>query len=156
MSTSQIVDLSRKQAILGLEERLLKQAAVLYKCGFKSISAAQMAAVGERVCTEPTISKARNGVGKFLCKQIDKLTKKEKDESWRTPLQSGSKQRCLGEELKSWLADEKYLPAPKESYDDSVRLTALRRFWSYLHAMYRYEKVFKEVMWLDHTQTEKR
>jgi len=140
---------NRKRCLLKIEDDLLDKARKLYNQGFCStkpgqprISAAQMAAVEERIQTAVSFNDAVNNVNKFLSKQLQKLKAREertgKAESWQQP--SGTKDKLpLGEILKNYIDQQSYLP-PNSKLDEISRLDLLRRFWSYFHGLYRYER----------------
>jgi hypothetical protein len=136
-------------AFLAGEAELLRQAREFFQLTSNSqeklpVAPAQMAAVGERLQTAHSLQDAQERVEKFLSHQLQKLVGKET--SWRTPvtLPDGSAS-TLGEILRDWMRDEKYLP-PDPVSPHLDRLAALRRFWNYIVGQYGYQQTFKEVM----------
>lgn len=146
-----------KKTLLASEDHLLQQARHLYQCGFRppapgrpGISAAQMAAVDEKLQSAATRADALKNIGWFLNNQQEKL-KKRRDrtgqaESWLLPGKTEDRQ-ALGDILSTWLTDEnRYLPPgikPSREYD---RLALLRRFWSYFYNLYRYDRIWETSM----------
>lgn len=154
MATTLKDAINRKRWLLENEDALLDKARKLYKQGFcptrpkqPRISAAQMAAVEERIQIAVSFNDAVDNVNKFLSKQLQKLRAREertgKAESWQQP--SETEDKPLGEILKNYIAQQSYLP-PNSKLDEISRLDLLRRFWSYFHGLYRYERKLNSPM----------
>ncbi len=143
-------------ALANLEDMIIKRARTLYLMGFApgphshaAISAAQMAAVGERIRTMENLERAKQTVGKFLSEQIEKLQRKAEHSSrpptsWATLPQTGGGKMTLGDTLKQWIVEEKYLGDTIPTGLD--RLQALRRFWERFHGLYRYHAEIGQMM----------
>jgi|LGOV01.1.fsa_nt_gb hypothetical protein len=148
------VALRQKAAFLKAEEHLLERARVFYKMAFtpRNLTPSQMAAVGDLLRSSNSIKEAQYKIDKFLNKQIKKLKAKEersgKPGSWQTPLRNEVSGTPLGEILKEWIRDQKYLegcPGPDEIH----RLSSMRRFWNYVYGQYCYEKALGKGMPLE-------
>jgi hypothetical protein len=135
-----------KGALLAAEDPLLQQAQQLYRHGFHppaprraGISAAQMAAIEEKIQRAKTATKASGEIRKFLKNQLQKLEARQertgKAESWLR-LSLIEKEKPLGDVMIDWIGKRcaDTLPEPE-------RLPQLRRFWTYFHGLYRYERV---------------
>ena len=72
------IALVRRKAKLQLEDHLLLRAAALYRQGFHSLSAAQMAAVSQHLQTAPDHAKAKKSLKDFLKKQIGRASCRER------------------------------------------------------------------------------
>lgn len=139
-------------ALIGIGEHLLARAQDLHRLGLsvRNLRPSQMAAVGELVRAAPSWKEATEQVDAFLARQLEKLrTRAEREgraSSWlappRPPAEPGID--SLGEALRRWLAEERYLPAERPAGLD--RLAALRRFWGYVHGMYRYGRETEQEM----------
>jgi hypothetical protein len=130
-------------ALAGQEEHILAQAQRLYQMGemAAAVSPSQMAAVEERIRCADNHSRAVAAVTEFITGQIEKLRAREQREnrrvSWLRRPGTGAEADSLGEELLLWLREERYLTGKVPEGLD--RLAALRRFWSRLHGLFRYE-----------------
>jgi len=146
-------------ALAELEETILTRVRTLYLMGFAPgahsqdvISAAQMAAVGERIRTAENFERAKWIIGKFLSEQVEKLKRKaerrsKSPTSWATSPQTGGGEATLGDTLKQWIVEEKYLGDKHPAGLD--RLQALRCFWERFHGFYRYQAVIGQMMPLE-------
>jgi hypothetical protein len=140
------IALVRRKAKLQLEDHLLLRAAALYRQGFHSLSAAQMAAVSQHLQTAPDHAKAKKSLKDFLKKQLEKLEDGEgvwRPESWGKPVETGEA-RSLGETLMDCISHERYLEGNPPGVSEVDRLTALRFFWAGVHTLYRYCQAFPE------------
>jgi hypothetical protein len=116
-----------------------------------------MAAVGDHILRAPSLAQAQDRVKSFLSKQLDKLTAQAertgKPTSWALTPETGTGEKTLGQTLIRWIVEEKYLEG-KEAPKDLDRLEALRRFWSRVHGLYRYEAEMEQGMPLQHLSEE--
>lgn len=148
--------LRQKTAFMNAEEYILKRAGVFYRMAFtpKNLTSSQMAAVGNLLQSSSSTEEAQSKVVNFINKQQKKLKQKKertgKATSWLTPLRNEVDKTSLGEVLKDWIKNQKYLDnCPR--VDDIHRLSAMRRFWNNVYSQYCYEKTwgkgmpFKEV-----------
>jgi len=146
--------LRQRAAFLNAQKHILKRARVFYKMAFtpKNLTPSQMAAVGDLLQSSHSTKEVQDKVGKFLDKQIEKLRLKEKrsgkPSSWLTPLRNEIDEMPLGEVLKDWIRDQKYLEGCPWA-DDIHSLSAMRRFWNYVYGQYCYEKTLGKGMPLE-------
>ena len=146
--------LQQKTAFMNAEEHLLKRARVFYRMAFtpRNLTSSQMAAVGDLLQSSNSIQEAQDKVIKFLDRQQEKLkAKKErtgKSTSWLTPLRNETNETPLGEVLKDWIENQKYLDGCPRA-DNIHRLSAMRRFWNNVYGQYCYEKTYCEGMPLE-------
>lgn len=129
--------LQDRRAFLQIEGYLLKCAFKLFKQGFSTLNPSQMAAVSERLQGAASYPEARDRVVKFLQHQLDN---KPGRSPWAT-LPEGQDPK-VGEILKEWVSEEKYLPAPLDP--DLDRLAALRRFWANVSGQHAYSRSMNE------------
>jgi hypothetical protein len=148
------VALRQKTAFLNAEKHILKRARVFYKMAFtpKNLTPSQMAAVGDLLQSSNSTEEAQGKVVGFLNKQLEKLEAKKKcsgkPTSWLIPLRNEVNKMPLGEVLKNWIGDQKYLEGCLWA-DDIHRLSAMRRFWNNVYGQYCYEKTIGEGMPLE-------
>jgi hypothetical protein len=139
-------------ALIRIGEHLLARARDLHRAGLsgRNLRPAQMAAVGELVRAAPSWKEATKRVDVFLAGQLEKLRARAEREgratSWLVPPRPPTEEGIdsLGEALRRWLAEERYLPADRPAGLD--RLAALQRFWEYVHGMYRYGRETEQEM----------
>lgn len=146
-------------ALTSLDETIIRRARTLYVMGFApgahsraAISAAQMAAVEERIRVAESLAHAKQSVKGFLFDQIEKLQHQAERSgklptSWAGPPQTGGGLVTLGDTLRQWIVEEKYLGDKIPAGLD--RLQALRRFWERFHGLYRYQAVIGQMMPLE-------
>jgi len=138
-------------ALSFVEDTLIRRARGLYLCGFASISSAQMAAVADRIRRASTLGEAKEETAAFLSHQMAKLKAKlerqGKATSWYEHAISAGTGQALGDLLKDWIQNERYLTgADKDVISILDRLAALQRFWARFHVFYRYGAKFNEDM----------
>lgn len=135
----------QKYWVQEIDPELRKKSIKFYKYGFKpqNITSSQMSAVRELLRSKESLEEVKKSVRYFINKQLERLSKKEDTGSW---LNSSADQdgKCLGDILKEWIKNEKYLN--KKSFDENTRLTIVRRFWNLVCDQYNYEKTCKESM----------
>ena len=129
--------LQERRAFLQVEGYLLERAVDLFRLGFSSLKPAQMAAISDRLQVAASYEEARDRVVKFLQRQLEN---KPDRSPWAT-LPEGQEPK-LGEILKEWVLEERYLPAPLAP--DLDRLTALRRFWANISGQHAYCRTMNE------------
>ncbi len=125
-----------------LEGRLIRRASVLYNCGFRHVSAAQMAALGDRIRGATTSEEASGRAAAFLGRQMARLRAGQERgapvASWCTPAESGGA-GSLGNLFIEWLRKERYLDGVEADILKLVdRAGALQRFWSRFHGIHRH------------------
>lgn len=130
-----------------IESRLIRQALILYQCGFKHISAAQMAALAERIRGAAGLQEAREAAAVFIAHQTAELKAKQnragKAASWCKPATAAGKGLTLGELVVEWITSERYLQGIEEDILKLLdRAKTLQRFWSRFQRIYRYGREF--------------
>lgn len=138
------------QALATQQDDMLARTRSLYRLGLtpRSITPSQMTAVGELIRTATSFVDATQRTTAWLDNQLGKLKAVEerggKRTSWRLPPRGVGDVQSLGETLKHWIAEERYLAESVPATLD--RLVALQHFWDTLYTMYRYEVAMKHEM----------
>jgi hypothetical protein len=129
--------------------RILRQSDSFFKnMPMLSVTKTQMAAVRDKVRHAASFEEAVETTGAFLDHQMKKLKSKAdegKPESWMTPAGKGKK-KPLGECVKDYIAQERYLDGLAVDKQNLDRLDVLRCFWNNVHDQYHYKKTFGENM----------
>jgi len=150
MDIELIERLNKKRIFIELDENLLKKALFFYKAGIqpKNISSAQLSAVSMKIYRASSTDEAKKQVVAFLSKQMEKLSKKQKDgeqKSWLKKPEISCETETLGDMVKDWIKNEEYL-LNEHSASGLDRLSIMRRFWGFVSGLYNYKKSFEKGM----------
>jgi len=143
--------IKNKVLFLNAEKKILKKAVHFYKFGFspKNLSSAQIAAVSVILQRAIDLDDAHKKLTNFLDNQLKKLKKKaekyEKKESWLKEPAISNEKDSLGDTLKHWVQEKKYIPDNLKN-SDLDNITILRIFWNCVSGQFSFHKTFDKGM----------